>query len=370
MNPIDFTQKDALTQLMYLFIAKCIAGTETIVPMALGMLGVLATIELALLFLYNAMDGSEDPIFLLTKRIIKYSFFVWLINNWGSGMRLSKQIFDWFSLLGAKAAGNEAALLNPASIGEKGVMIAISIFQPMFSLGLGSIGAMLLKLIVGATIFLIFAAMAIYIFYTTMQFYVLGTLTTVMLPFGTNKYTDFLAKPAFGAICNVSIKMMFLQFALCISAPFLDSVQPFAATDTDFTNSLRLTIACIGMALFCIGTPELASSYFSGSPSFGDGAARSAGNAVKGAASVPAGVAKAGMQGAGMVQAAANATGGRTAGGKMDMAGTARNLGRIARQNMPDRQAQQQGKILFNVSKTLEKDKANAAAQKNQTNFF
>lgn len=138
-------------------------------------------------------------------------------------------------------------------------------------------------------------------------------------------------------------------------------MQPFSAADTDFTNALRVIVACIGMALFCIGTPELASNYFSGSPSFGDGAGGTAGSmaksAAKTAAGIPAGAAKAGMQGAGMVQAAANAPGGRTAGGKMDLAGTARNLNRMARQSMPDRQAQWQGKQLFNVSNILEKDR-------------
>lgn len=375
---IDLAAEDGLTILMNLFIDKCMAGAELIIPYALAMLGVLACIELALAFLFNAMDGSEDPIYLLVKRLIKYSFFIWLIQNWATGMRLSKQIFDWFASLGAQAAGSAQLLNKPSAIADTGVVLAASIIKSMLALGWGSIGLLLIKLLLLITIFLIFAAMAIYVFYTTLQFYVLGTLTTAMLPFGVNRHTQFLAQPAIGAICNVAIKMMFLQFALCIAAPYLDSVQPFSATDTDFSNALRVVIACIGMALFCIGTPQLASNYFSGSPTFGDGAAGSAGSAAGSAAvstaakavGVPPQVAKMGMQAVGMVQAAANAPGGRTAGGKIDKAGTARNLGKMARQSMPDRQAQWQGKSLFNMSRNLEKDRKNNEAQKNQTNLF
>ncbi|MEL7632760.1 P-type conjugative transfer protein TrbL [Sporomusa sphaeroides] len=370
----DFADKNALTDLMNLFIDKCIAGADLIIFPALGLLGTLACIELALVFLFNAMDGSEDPIYLLVKKLIKYSFFVWLIQNWATGMRFSKQILEWFSYIGAQAAGSQYALLNPAAIGEQGIRIAVSLIQPAINLSLGSIGVMFLKIILAFTIFLIFTIIAVYVFRTTMEFYVLGTLTTALLPFGACRYTAFLSEKAIGAICSVSIKMMFLQFALCIAAPFLDSVQPFTAQDTDFAKGLQVIVACIGMAIFCIGMPQLASSYLAGSPSFGDGTAGAvgavAGSAAGKAASTVAGAPGAAMRAAGMVQAAANAPGGRAAGGKMDMAGVANNLGRMARQNMPDRQAQMHGKSLFNASRSLERDQIANQAKKNQTNLF
>ncbi len=357
---MNFATDTALTDLMKIFIAKCIAGSEAIVPMALGLLGVLATIELALLYIYNTMDGSEDPFFLLVKRLIKYSFFVWLIENWGTGMRLTKQIFDWFTQMGALAAGSSKTFSDPALIGDIGVQIALSIFDTALGLGLGSMGLLIMKLFLCITLFLIFAYMAIMIFCTTMQFYVLSTLTTALLPFGANKYTSFLSQPIFGAICNISIKMMFMQFALCISAPYLDTVQPFTAETATVTKILQTIVACIGMALFCTTIPEIAANYFTGSPTLGDNIAGSAGNSMRSmasaAASVPGNVAKVGMQAAGVVQAAANAPGGHSPGGKMDMAGTARNLGRMARQSMPDRQAQQHAKVLFGVSRSLDKD--------------
>ncbi|SFM38280.1 type IV secretion system protein [Pelosinus propionicus] len=373
---VDFASETALTDLMKLFIDKCIAGSEIIIPMALGLLGVLACIELALLFLYNAMDGGEDPIFLLVKGLIKYSFFGWLIQNWATGMRFTKQIFDWFSLLGAKAAGSAKVISDPAHIGDVGVTLALSIYDSTLGLGIGSIGIILLKLFMMAIIFLIFAVMAIYIFYTTMQFYVLCTITTAMLPFGANKYTSFLAQPAFGAICNISIKMMFLQFALCVSATYIDTLannNPFLANSTT-AGMLYTIVGSLGMVVFCVGIPQLAGNYFSGSPTFGDGAAGAAGSAVQSAAgaavSAPVQAAKMGMQAAGIVQAAANIPGGRSPGGKMDLAGTARNMGTMARQSMPDRQMQMHGKSLFNASRSLEKDRTNVEAQKNQTNLF
>jgi hypothetical protein len=53
------------------------------------------------------------------------------------------------------------------------------------------------------------------------------------------------------------------------------------------------------------------------------------------------------MSGYGMVKAAVNATGGRTESGRISVGGTARNLGSILRQQMPDRRGQARGDSLL-----------------------
>lgn len=355
---VDLASKTAITDLMDLFIAKCLTGADLITPEALKLLGLLAIIDLALILVFTLLDSAgEDPISLLVKKFIKYGFFIWLIQNWATGMKITKQIFDFFTEKGAMAAGVTESLNDPAVIGNKGIQLSLSILNSVWSLGSGSIGVIAIKSFIALVIFLLFAFMALIVLTTVVQFYVFGTLTTVLLPFGVNKYTSFLSEKAIGAMFSISIKMMVLQFILCIIAPFMEFLQPVSPTSTNIGEMFQILIGCAGMTWLVSKVPNMAQDLLSGNPTFGDGAAGAAGSMVKKGASMAAGTVGGAMKGAGMVQAAANADGGRNANGRMSAVGVARNLGKIARQTLPDRQAQMHGKQLFRQAKSLNDDK-------------
>jgi type IV secretion system protein TrbL len=370
---MNFLSDTALTDLMDIFIAKCIAGAALITPEALKLLGLLAIIDLALILILTVLGPGEDILALLAKKIIKYGFFIWLIENWSTGMQITKQIFNFFANMGSTAAGVTVAMNDPAYIAEKGIIMAESILSSVWPLGIGSIGIILIKSVMAFVMFGLYAFMAIYVFNTVIQFYILGTLTTVLLPFGVNKYTSFLSEKAIGAMFSISIKMMVLQFILCIIAPFMESIQPISPISTNIAEILRILIGCAGMALIVKEAPGMAQDYLSGNPTFGDGAAGAAGGMAKSAGGMASSAAGGVMKGAGMVKAAANADGGRGSNGRISTLGTARNLGKMARQSMPDRQAQTHGKQLFRAGKTLNDDKRKVKEQqniKNDSSYF
>ena len=79
------------------------------------------------------------------------------------------------------------------------------------------------------------------------------------------------------------------------------------------------------------------------------------------------GAAVAGLRVAGFSQAAMNATGGRNSDGSVNYAGTARNMGAIFRQAMPDRQAEMQSKVLMSNFNSFAREAKMREAQKAQT---
>lgn len=339
---MDLTTEKALTDLMDLIIQKCLTGAENIAPEALMLLGVLAVIDLAWILCMSVLGSGEDIFYTIVKRGIKYGIYSWLISNWASGLKLTKDIFDFFAEMGAKAAGVTEYINDPSVYALKGIQIALSIFDSIYSLGIGSMGVILLNLLIGISIFLALAAISIHIFTTVLSFYIISTLTTILLPFGVVKQLAFLAEKAIGSIFSLGVKMLALQFILCLVSPFLASLAPINPNSSSIAEALKILIGCAGTIFLSIRTPGLAQDLLSGSPSFGNdtgGSMISRGsNMAKSAVTKPMGM-------VGMVQAAVQGEGGRNANGKISIGGVAQNMGRMMRQKMPDRQSEHRNKV-------------------------
>lgn len=347
---MDLTQETAMTDLMKLFKTKCIQGAALLTPEAINLLLVLATIELALALLLS----EDDKFMLLAKKFLRYSFLLWLVQNWATGMSLTVQFFDSFDKLGAKAAGLSTHLNDPAAIAGKGTYMAVTTLQGIWSLGITSIGTILIKVVLAVVIFLCFAYMAFEVFAVTVEFYIVATLTTILIPFAANKHTAFLAEKAIGAIPSLSMKMMVISFILCITLPFLASIEPIDPKEANIAEVFQVLIGSAGMAFLTAKVPALAQGLISGSPSLSGGdainaartAAGGAASVAKGAGSVAQGVAGgigrvAGFatRMGGFVQSAVNTPGGRRADGSISLGGTAINMGRISRQALKQRRS-------------------------------
>lgn len=334
---MNLANDNALTELMNLFIAKCLAGAEYITPEALKLLGILAVIDLAWILCMSVLGSGEDILYTIVKRGIKYGIYTWLISNWVTGLNLTKDIFLWFDAMGAKFANVSQGFADPAAISGKGIYLALGILKSIYALGIGSIGVILLKLGLAIVIFGCFAWLSIFLFTTTLQFYIISTLTVVLLPFGVVKQLAFLSEKAIGSIFSLGVKIMALKGLLTLTAPFLASLDPVDPNDTNIGEVLTILVGAAGMVLVTLKGPEIAQDLLSGSPTFGN----DAGNmASKGASMAKSAVTKP-MGMAGMVQAAVQGEGGRNANGKISMSGTAKNIGRIMRHKMPDRQSEQ-----------------------------
>ena len=306
-----------LTELMLFFKTSIVAGAERILPDALWLLTTLATIELALALILNR---DEDPLLLITHKFAKFSFFFWLVNNWATGMNLTQKLFDMFQYFGVTAAlgsgGN--GVVGPAKIGEIGIHLTDSLNKSIFQISgtdavMGNIGLILVKIAVMFVIMACFFWMALQLFLTCVEFYLTSTLTVVLIPFSANRHTGFIGEKAIGAVLSFCIKVMVLQFILCIAIPVTEQ-WTLEVNNKDLTPLFRALFGCVALAFLTWKAPEYAQGLLSGSPSFSAGeavgGARAVTGAVVGGATGAAGV---GLRVAGFSQAAMNATGGRCA---------------------------------------------------------
>lgn len=371
MNPGSET---FLTDLMDLFQQRMAGGAEHILPDALWLLFTLAGIELAVVLMFN-VNRQEDPIQLIVSKFIKISFYGWLVTNWVTGMNLTKAFFDSFQNIGVKAALNTTGngYTDPSHICEIGIDLVSKLLQGIFAVStsagvMGNIGLILLKLVIILTIILCFGFMALQLFLTCVEFYMTSTLTVILVPFGVNKHTSFIAEKGMGAVLSFCMKVMVLEFILCIGVPIAEQWAQIDVVGNDLTPVIRAMLGCLTLAFLTWKGPELSQGLLSGSPSLHGGAAigaaRTAVGSVAGGVMGTAGTA---MRVAGFSQAAVNSTGGRATNGGISMAGTAKNMGSMLWHQLPHRQSQMHWRQQMSQARAFNKEAAAQDAKKAQT---
>ncbi|WP_371381846.1 type IV secretion system protein [Sporomusa aerivorans] len=367
---IDISSEDALTQLMFTFREKCLEGATNLLPEAMYVLATLATIELAWVMLMS----EEDRMMLLTKKAVKFSIWGWLVQNWVQGLNLTGMAFLTFQRFGVMAAGSSTAFADPASIGGHGIYIVTNLMNNIFSFSgqasaMGNIGLIILKIFMLFVILGCFFWMAIQLFLTTVEFYMTSTLTQVLVPFGTNKHTAFLAEKSIGSIFSFGVKIMVLEFILCISVPMMLTWQQINAEATDLSPVFRTLLGCLAIAFLTWKAPDVAQGMLSGSPSLSGGDAV---GMARGAASVAtgnvAGAVASGMRIAGFAKAASNQPGGRTANGNVSLSGTAKNAASLFGHTMnPYAQARTNARHAFGQMRGNQKEDKDATGPKQQS---
>ena len=346
-----------LTELMDQLNGSILAGADRILPDAIWILTTLATIELALAFMLNR---DQDPIMLFVQKCIKFSFFYWLVGNWATGMNLTKQTFDMFQNFGIKAALGSGAsgITDPSYIFDIGMGLVMNLLNSIMQIStasgvMGNLVIMGVKTVILFIVIACFGWMAIQLFMTCLEFSMTSTLTVVLIPFSINKHTSFIGEKAIGAVLSFCMKIMALQFILCIVIPITET-WTLEIVNTDLTPIFRAVFGCLAVAFLSWKAPEYAQGLLSGSPSLHGGDALGGARAMAGAAVGGAiGAAAGGMRIAGFSQAAMNAPGGRNNDGNANWGGAARNMGTMFRQSLPDRASEMHGKRLFDNAKTL-----------------
>lgn len=368
---MDLGNASLMTNLMDQFRAGALAGATNILPDALALLATLSTIELALTFIFNR---DQDPIMIITEKFLQIGFIAWFTANWASGQNLSKQIFDTFQMFGITAAlGGDGrnGITDPSYVLEMGISKIIDILASIMSVTtaagvMGNLALLFMKIVLMFVILGCFGWMAIQLFITYIEFYLTSTLSVILIPFAVLKHTRFMAEKAFGAAASFGIKVMVLQFILCIGIPLAEQ-WVIAVNNTDMTPLLRAVFGCLGLAFLTWQAPNYIQGLLSGSPSFG------AGDVVGGARAVASGAVNtvsAPMRIAGFTQAAMNAPGGRNNNGSTNWSGTASNMGTMLRQRMPDRQSELHNQVMFANAKAMLKQQKAREMAKRQTNLF
>ena len=299
-----------LTTLLNSFEESFTGGYAKIYPDAMHLLSILAVLEVAVAAIWWALC-EENAVVELLKRVMRIGFFIFLVANYQT---LVNSILDGFVTTGLKAGGSSALSLikDPSAI----VRYGLAITQPIFAHNANysvvkevtNIADILLTNLAALLIILAFFALAIQVFITYLEFFLVSVLGLILVPFGTCKYTAFMAEKVFGAIISFGVRLMVLAFILAAANPTLASLTP--PPDPSIQQVLLLLLTALTIAGLSWHAPGVAAGLIGGSPTLTAGAVAGTGVAA-GAALVGAGLAAKGALGAAVssTRAAAGALG-------------------------------------------------------------
>jgi type IV secretion system protein TrbL len=298
-----------LTTVLNSFIQVFTGGYSQILPDAMHLLGLLATLEVAIAALWWCLC-EENTIVELLKKIMKIGFFIFVVTNYQT---LIGSIIDGFVYIGFKAGGagqsSMPLLKDPSAIIKLGFDWAQSLDDAITFYNPLNMPKILLAGLAELLMILAFFGLAIAVFITYLEFYLIAVLGLILIPFGAFKHTAFLAEKVFGAIISFGVRLMVMSFILSTATPILTRIR--IPPDPTYFQMLTLVLITATIAGLSWHASSVAGGLLSGSPSL------SAGIVTSPVLAVGAGVVGAAMaikSGFSATQAAAGAGGATPAG--------------------------------------------------------
>jgi len=265
MPPVPLNE-NVLTGLYEYFQNLFIGGTGILKNPALSIFGIVLIIDLLLAILLNI--GEIDNIKLLCKKILKYGFMYWLIINFPTVLNCLLNGFKWIGNAAGSGTLTSKTLVDPSLMTTQGFKFIEVIFERignLFQIAANPLMA-LPYFSLGMLIFFSLCFIGIQVFLTYLEFYIVAVLSLMMIPFGTNKYTSFIAQKAGNAIFSLGVKLMVLVF---ISAAITPVLRSWALPQNfDINHVLYLSAASLTLAFLSWHAPNVVSTFMSGMPSF------------------------------------------------------------------------------------------------------
>lgn len=260
---------DTLTNVMMAFKSASQNGLTAVKPMAMGLFGSLLVLDFTWAVIKMMLDGSGNYLKLITEKLVRYGIFFLFLTNYEN---IFKQVIDSFITVGLAAGENKltaTTFANPSELIFRGFTTVAPLKEMILkTLGLETIGMLLLLSVVYFLIIIAYFIMAIQVFITYLEMYVVGTLAIIFVGCGVNKQTSFLAEKAFGAIISFGVKLMVLACILSMSEPILTTIVLPAANDKNLLEIyLSLLVGVAAIAFFTWQSPAIAAGLMSGSPS-------------------------------------------------------------------------------------------------------
>lgn len=249
------------------------------------LLWLLAGIELVLMALWWALGGNARIVEAI-KKILFLMFWLWIVTNFAVlAPQFVYSLVDAGISGGGGAAGAHGIILDPSRIFSAG-LVAI---EPIMTLvedmdDWDQVGQVLMLWISAFIILVAFAIVAIQVFLTVLEFYLFLGLSAILLPFGINKHTKFIAEKTLGGVVNYGVKMMVLAFILSVTEPTLTNSVNLTITNglVEWNEVFSVMVIAWAIALLAWNAPGVAAGLVSGAPSLSAGTA--AQNSVAGLA--------------------------------------------------------------------------------------
>lgn len=270
-------------------------SSGTISGYATSLYGILILLDFILAVLLNL--GETDHIKQLVRKVLFYGFWIWIIREWGM---LCDVLLDSLMITGTAVGGVDASVLKtPSSLVDKGFIVASPYWeyaQNMDWLDITTSPLTWLMAVIGyAGVVLAFAILALQIFITYVEFYIASALLLIFIPWGSFKYTSFVAEKAIGATISYGTKLMMLGAVYGLSSGIINSFTiDLAGGQPEPISVFSSMLGPFALCLLCWQAPGMAAGLMTGAPTLSAGTA--AGTAVAGFAGASAG----GAMGAGV----------------------------------------------------------------------
>lgn len=293
-----------------------------------ALLWILAGIELVLVALWWALGGNAQMMDVI-KKLLFLMFWLWIVTNfaWIAPVFVYSLVDAGIAGAGG-AAGGHTIILDPSRIFTAGVNAISPILTMIEDMDdWDQIGQVIILWISAFIILLAFAIVAIQVFLTVLEFYMFMGLSAILLPFGINKHTKFIAERTLGGVVNYGVKLMVLAFILSVTEPTLTGSINFTVVDgsVEWNEIFSVMVISWAIALLAWNAPGIAAGIVSGSPSLTAGTALQntvvGGALVAGTAAAAVGTTKAAAGAA--TKLAGNATAGYQRGSAFTHGGTA-----------------------------------------------
>lgn len=266
---------NTLTNVLKAIQAACGANGD-ILSNAKSLFLPLMTIDFVLAFTMQAFGiGGNGYLSAVFSKIMKYGFWIWVVNNWGM---LINALKNSLTTVGASFGDLDPGILErPSQIIDKGFVYAVKYYDTMSEISLLP-GNSLAKnaflwivcVIAMIGIFAAFAYIALNALVTYIEFYIISALLLIFIPFALLDKTSRFSENAIGYIMGTGVKLMMMGAILSLCINVTDSflnVKPNIVGANPWTVPFTSVVIAWVFAFLAVHVPELASGAMSGSPS-------------------------------------------------------------------------------------------------------
>lgn len=247
-----------LTKVLKVYVDQFVSGYGRIHADAVQLLWLLGLIDLALAAAFW-MVRRVLPVDEMVGKILAYAFWIFLVGQW---ITLMPTAINGFIYLGLKAGGSTVTVqefTNPATVAQLGLVATEPIWKHLrnygWALALHPFDTILCG-ILGLWLLAMFLLIAIEIFVYFLEFYIVAVLSSVLIPFGVNRYTGFLADGAIATVIGHGIKVMVLAFLVSVTFPLINLF--VAPANPQWSQLIAMATGMTALACLCLFAPRLA----------------------------------------------------------------------------------------------------------------
>jgi type IV secretion system protein TrbL len=255
-----------ISQTMNAFLAAFMDGTNTLLPAAIKLGGILFSINFTLSLLQDLIADKLMPIAFVCRQILIGGGWYYFIRNYPS---ICDEWLDgciWIGTTLSSGSLTIADLRDPSVIIDKGIELAEPIWAMVQSSAqfLNPIGMLVYPLIY-LVILLSFWLIALQVAVTMVEFYVVAAISVMMVAFGPWQRSAFLAESGIKAVVGLGLKMAVCAAILGVVYPLLRNTGAQEGVIT-VKDGAKIMMDYLFLAALCWMVPNMAAGLISGTP--------------------------------------------------------------------------------------------------------